>query len=447
MSKVPTQLFINSNMNQINQINSIIIQNEEESFMTKLKNFKNSCPLIIKSIIIFNIINLFINLFLHLKGIFFLIIRTFFIFFFWAPLGKQIEFTSGSGRYLLLFLINNFIIMIPYFPIFNNLHLISEINFSFALFETLLVAFSNKDKHIVVINKKIPFKYIIYIGPFISFILVYRTYGIVFTVLYSFLYHKYLINKLYLSDEIIKKFENLNIIKILMNNRSYIKKFDEYIPIVENNIQDNENIYDNNVVNIQNQDTVFENINDNSIYYNQNNQFDNNIPINQCNNDVQKNIINDKNLNMDNKEEVIDINECQNLENKNENIEKKNNISESQDLKNDKMNIENKNEENSESFNEHNNQNNIENKKEEEAFEYFNLKNKPNGPILDSNGEEIFEYFNLKNKPNEPKLDSNGEEIFEYFNLKNKPNEPKLDSNGEEIFEYFNLKKLSSLKN
>ena len=61
MSKVPTQLFTNSNMNQINQINSMIIQNEEESFMTKLKNFKNSCPLIIKSIIIFNIINLFIT--------------------------------------------------------------------------------------------------------------------------------------------------------------------------------------------------------------------------------------------------------------------------------------------------------------------------------------------------------------------------------------------------
>ncbi len=266
MSNLPNKQFTNSNLCQIPQMNSIIIQNEEESLITKLTNFKNSCPLIIKSIIIFNIINLFINLLFQIKGTFFLLIRTFFIFFFWAPLGKQIEITSGSGRYLLLFFINNIILLIPYFPIVNNLYFLSEINFNFTLFETLLVALSNKDKHIVVIKKKISFKFIIYVIPFISLILVYRIYGIIFTVAYSILYHKYLINKLYLNDEIIKKFENLFIIKLLMKNKSYIKIFDEYIPIIENNIQNNENIYDNNVVDIQNQQNVFENINEISIY-------------------------------------------------------------------------------------------------------------------------------------------------------------------------------------
>jgi len=436
MSKTPNQLLTNSNINQTIQMNSII-EKEEESIITKLTNFKNSCPLIIKSIIIFNIINLFINLLFHIKGFFFLIIRTFFIIFFWSPLGKQIEITSGSGRYLLLFFINNFIIFIPYIPLFNNFYFLSEINYNFALFETILVALSNKDKYIVVINNKIPFKFIIYVVPFISLILVYKTFAIIFTVGYSFLYHKYLINKLSLNDEIIKKFETLFFIKYIMKNKSYIKIFDEYIPIVENNIQENDNIYDNNFPNMKNQQIVFENINENIIYNYQNDQCYNNITMSQCFNNEQINQNNENKLNIDNKNEVININECIICDNKKENVDKKNNLPISEDKKN--MNIDRKNEEKPESINLKNEQNNMENKKEE-TFEYFNLKNKPNEPKLDSNNEEIFEYFNLKNKPNEPKLDSNNEEIFEYFNLKNKPNEPKLDSNNEEIFEYFNLK-------
>ena len=42
-----------------------------------------------------------------------------------------------------------------------------------------------------------------------------------------------------------------------MKNRTYIKIFDEYIPIVENNIQQNDNINDNNFPYMQNQQIVF----------------------------------------------------------------------------------------------------------------------------------------------------------------------------------------------
>ena len=326
-----------------------INQNEEQSYMKQIKDFLNSTPLTVTVLIDLNIFFLFINLFISYTGLISVLLRSFFIFFFWSPLGKKVENSSGTGRYMLLLMINVLAFTIPYILIFNHFHVLSESIYNFALFETLLIALSNKDKHILVINKKIPCKFIIYGIPFISLFILHQTFGMVIAVIYALLYHKYFSTKIHFSDEyIIQSWENNCIFKLLMKNRRYVKLNDQFIPIIKNNANVNpinyafNNPIQSQPINIQNNNyQYYNNFNNNQVYSKVypviNNQF------------INHNIQNQKFEN--------EIKNTQNL-----------------NIKNNK------------------NSNEVHNDEDD----YPNIKNKPNSYEVNSNDE----YPNIQNKPN-----------------------------------------------
>ena len=362
-----------------------INQNEEQSYMKQIKDFLNSTPLTVTVLIDLNIFFLFINLFISYTGLISVLLRSFFIFFFWSPLGKKVENSSGTGRYMLLLMINVLAFTIPYILIFNHFHVLSESIYNFALFETLLIALSNKDKHILVINKKIPCKFIIYGIPFISLFILHQTFGMVIAVIYALLYHKYFSTKIHFSDEyIIQSWENNCIFKLLMKNRRYVKLNDQFIPIINNNANVNpinyafNNPIQSQPINIQNNNyQYYNNFNNNQVYSKVypviNNQF---INHNIQNQKFENEIKNTQNLNIKNNK---NSNEVHNDEDDYPNIKNKPNS--------DEINADD---------------------------EYPNIQNKPNSYEINANDE----YPNIQNKPNSYEINNNNE----YPNIQNKPN-------------------------
>ena len=391
-----------------------INQNEEQSYMKQIKDFLNSTPLTVTVLIDLNIFFLFINLFISYTGLISVLLRSFFIFFFWSPLGKKVENSSGTGRYMLLLMINVLAFTIPYILIFNHFHVLSESIYNFALFETLLIALSNKDKHILVINKKIPCKFIIYGIPFISLFILHQTFGMVIAVIYALLYHKYFSTKIHFSDEyIIQSWENNCIFKLLMKNRRYVKLNDQFIPIINNNANVNpinyafNNPIQSQPINIQNNNyQYYNNFNNNQVYSKVypviNNQF------------INHNIQNQK-----------FENEIKNKENPN--IKYNKNSNEVHNDEDDYPNIKNK--PNSDEINADDEYPNIQNKPNSYEInandEYPNIQNKPNSYEINNNNE----YPNIQNKPNSYEVNNNNE----YPNIQNKPNSYEVN-NGKAIY-------------
>ena len=363
-----------------------INQNEEQSYMKQIKDFLNSTPLTVTVLIDLNIFFLFINLFISYTGLISVLLRSFFIFFFWSPLGKKVENSSGTGRYMLLLMINVLAFTIPYILIFNHFHVLSESIYNFALFETLLIALSNKDKHILVINKKIPCKFIIYGIPFISLFILHQTFGMVIAVIYALLYHKYFSNKIHFSDEyIIQSWENNCIFKLLMKNRRYVKLNDQFIPIINNNANVNPINYAFNNP-IQSQSINIQN--NNYQYYN--NNFNNNHVYSKV-----YPVINNQFINHNIQNQKFE-NEIKNKENPN--IKYNKNSNEVHNDNDEYPNIQNK--PNSYEINDND--------------EYPNIQNKPNSYEINANDE----YPNIQNKPNSYEINANDE----YPNIQNKPN-------------------------
>ena len=110
----------------------------------------------------------------------------------------------------------------------------------------LLVSLSNKDKHILFFNKKIPCKFIIYLLPIISVFIIYHHIYFILTYIYGWIYYKYLTERVNFTDEKIKKLESFCIFKLCMKSRRYVK-LPEVNDLIDASIQINMNGFNNNV--------------------------------------------------------------------------------------------------------------------------------------------------------------------------------------------------------
>lgn len=244
--QMPQQLPQNQQLFEVVQTNSSLSLCEK--FSKKLTNSSNiplTVFLILMGSSLFFIITLIIGNSL-ITGCLCLSSFANFLFalFVWAPMAIKIENNTSTVRYGLLYIINSSIITVCSFgfPLFN-LHTI----WTFVLFETLLIAFSNKDKKMKFFGFKIGGKtliilsiiyHLIFDGVFI--------FSLIVTIAYTFIYKKKLINKFSISNEKVEKIENWCFINWLKN------KISTFITLKEVLEKENQNPSQSNIQNSNN---------------------------------------------------------------------------------------------------------------------------------------------------------------------------------------------------
>ena len=169
-----------------------------------------------------------------------------FALFVWGPMAIKIENNTSTVRYGGLYLINSSILAICTlgFPILS-IHKI----WNFVLFETLLIALSNRDKKMKFFCCKVEGKtliiltivyHLIFNGVFIFSFLI--------TIGYTFIYRRYLINKFAISNEKVERMENWCIINWFKNKlttfitlKEVLDKGNQNQSSQQNNIQNSNN--------------------------------------------------------------------------------------------------------------------------------------------------------------------------------------------------------------
>ena len=160
-----------------------------------------------------------------------------FAIFIWSKMAIKIEKNTSTVKYGYLYLCNLFIISIMTlsFPLKRI--------WNFVLFETILISINNKDKKVTTIfcykisGKKMIFLTIVYHLLFNH----YNIISIVFTIAYAFIYKKWLIYKINISNEKIQRYENCCLISCFKNKFKTFITLEE-VSIKERNQQENNNI-------------------------------------------------------------------------------------------------------------------------------------------------------------------------------------------------------------
>ncbi len=169
-----------------------------------------------------------------------------FALFVWLPMSIKIEKNTSTVRYGYLYLVNCSLLSIFTISFPLSLNRI----WSFILFETLLIALSNKDKKIKFFFWKIGAKSVIILSILYHiFFSSYYFLAVVVTVIYTFAYQKYLINKLGVSNEKVERMENWCLINWLKNNLTTFTTIKEVLekaqgqqqPLVQNSDVQNSN--------------------------------------------------------------------------------------------------------------------------------------------------------------------------------------------------------------
>lgn len=169
-----------------------------------------------------------------------------FALFVWLPMSIKIEKNTSTVRYGYLYFVNCSLLSI--FTISFPLS-INRI-WSFILFETLLIALSNKDKKIKFFFWKIGGKNVIILSILYHIFLSSNYFlSVVVTVIYTFAYQKYLINKFGVSNEKVERMENWCLINWLKNNLTTFTTIKEVLekaqgqqqPLVQNSDVQNSN--------------------------------------------------------------------------------------------------------------------------------------------------------------------------------------------------------------
>jgi hypothetical protein len=162
-----------------------------------------------------------------------------FALFVWGPMAIKIEKNTSTVRYGCLYIINNTILSICTLSFPLSIHKI----WSFVLFETLLIALSNKDKKMKFFCCKIGGNAVIISSIIYSLLFnMHCFFSLIFTVGYTFAYKKYLINKFGISNEKVERIENGCLINCLKNKlttfitlKDVLEKEKEKQPLVQNN--------------------------------------------------------------------------------------------------------------------------------------------------------------------------------------------------------------------
>lgn len=141
----------------------------------------------------------------------------FFAFFVWLPTAKKIENSSSTVRYGLLYLINNSLLNL----ITLSFPLMPTSLWKFVLFETLLISISNKNKTMKFFAWKVTGKTMINLVIFYNIVFNFHFFfSLIITIIYAFLYKKYIMKKLIFSNEKIERIESFFCINYLKTNIS-----------------------------------------------------------------------------------------------------------------------------------------------------------------------------------------------------------------------------------
>lgn len=169
-----------------------------------------------------------------------------FALFVWGPMAIKIENNTSTVRYGGLYVINSSILAICTFgfPILS-IHKI----WNFVLFETLLIALSNRDKKMKFFCCKVEGKILIILT--IVYHLIFNgvfIFSLLITIGYTFIYRRYLINKFAISNEKVERMENWCIINWFKNKlttfitlKEVLDKGNQNQSSQQNNIQNSNN--------------------------------------------------------------------------------------------------------------------------------------------------------------------------------------------------------------
>lgn len=275
MSKIKNSLFIISQ-----KLQKFTKNNSNTSKCQELKIFisgSSNIPLIVYIILILSCVSVtfsFLYQFINFRPFKLLsnITNFIFIIFVWCPLATKIEKYTSTVRYGIFFLLNYIILCLINISFPLNLCNL----WRFTLFETILIASSNQDKTIRffgvqlngrnLINISILYEIICnsvdsIIFPFISVILI---------IIYTLCYKLILIKKFEISNDIIKRLEDLKEINLIKNKIKSFVTIEQALDkeknlLIFNNICNNCNNNNFNHFNIyQNIDSENENDTNNS---------------------------------------------------------------------------------------------------------------------------------------------------------------------------------------
>lgn len=171
-----------------------------------------------------------------------------FALFVWCPMAIKIERNTSTVRYMLLFLINKLIISI--FSL--GLHT----NWNFILFETLLIALSNRNKRMKFFCCKMSGNAFIISSVVYNLVFnLFLIYPLIITLGYTYVYRRWLITKLAISNEKVEKYENHCLFNCLKNRlttfitlKDVLEKEKQSLPLVENNNNDIQNVNESSFV-------------------------------------------------------------------------------------------------------------------------------------------------------------------------------------------------------
>ena len=135
-----------------------------------------------------------------------------FTLFVWSKMAIKIEKKTSTVRYGYLYLLNNIILSVSTLSFPLNPNRI----WCFVLFETLLIALTNKDKKVKFFCSSVSGNKIIIFTIIYHFIFN-SLFPLILTIVYTFIYNKFLIKKFSISNEKVERLENWCLVGLIKN--------------------------------------------------------------------------------------------------------------------------------------------------------------------------------------------------------------------------------------
>ena len=162
-----------------------------------------------------------------------------FTLFVWSKMAIKIEKKTSTVRYGYLYLLNNIILSVSTLSIPLSLNKI----WCFVLFETLLIALTNKDKKVKFFFRSVSGNKII-VFTIIYHLIFNSLFPLFVTIVYTFIYNKFLIKKFSISNEKVERIENYCLVGLIKNKVKTFVTMKEVLdksqqPLVQNSSASN----------------------------------------------------------------------------------------------------------------------------------------------------------------------------------------------------------------
>ena len=251
MQQMPQPQMLQQNIqNQMNyphemppqdQLYQIVQQDSSPSRCEKFSSFimgTRNIPLVVFLVLMGSSANFIISLFIPFTNGYSFISsfgNFLFILLVWSKMAIKIEKKTSTVRYGYLYLLNNIILSVSTLSFPLSLNKI----WCFVLFETLLIALTNKDKKIKF------FCFSISGNKIIVFTIIYHCFfnslfPLFVTLIYTFIYNKFLIKKFSISNEKVERIENYCLVGLIKKKVQTFVTMKDVLdksqqPLVQNN--------------------------------------------------------------------------------------------------------------------------------------------------------------------------------------------------------------------